>query len=101
MQVLSQIWDKVHHERQRSEKHQLVHNKGLGIGSSPQDKESERSQATNNSRLRRPSRPAMMKAAHNIDDIQGQLNAMQHMLTPIEIQRVQQHANHIVRIPRR
>ncbi|KAH9135751.1 hypothetical protein AeRB84_018902 [Aphanomyces euteiches] len=82
--VLSQMWDNADRDRQRMEKLHLQQNKTVVSDETPAAATARRVRAGDDT----------------IGDMAQQLSAMQTMLTPIEFQRMQMHANHVVRIPK-
>ncbi|KAG9397955.1 hypothetical protein AC1031_016372 [Aphanomyces cochlioides] len=78
------MWDNADRDRQRMEKLHLQQNKIVVSDETPAAATARRVRAGDDT----------------IGDMAQQLSAMQTMLTPIEFQRMQMHANHVVRIPK-
>ncbi|KAF0690534.1 Aste57867_18083 [Aphanomyces stellatus] len=90
--ALSQLWDNADRDRQRMEKLQLQQSKTIIVTDAPDS----HGPVASSRRLLRGG--AIQE--ESIDEMEQQLSAMQSMLTPIEFQRMQHHAHHVVRIPK-
>lgn len=128
LHALSLWWDRLDHERQRSERQQherflpteekeaewtaMLHSRksvrrisqrGFSISSSIASLHSSSSTVLNNNNGNN-SRNSKSNAGGTISQLEHmdeKLTTMQQVLTPFEIQRLQQNAYHVVRIPKR
>ncbi|ETV96892.1 hypothetical protein H310_10168 [Aphanomyces invadans] len=97
MTALSLLWDNADRERQRTEKLHLQQSKTVVV----MPGNSQAADATENGHLsitRRILRVGIQE--ESLTEMEQQLSLMQTMLTPIEFQRMQHHAYHVVRIPK-
>ncbi|ETV69251.1 hypothetical protein, variant 1 [Aphanomyces astaci] len=101
MVALSLLWDNADRERQRTEKLQLQQNKTVLVTTSSGGAQAADFGADTSAQLattRRLLRTGIQE--ESLDEMEQQLSVMQTMLTPIEFQRMQHHAHHVVRIPK-
>lgn len=129
LHALSLWWDRLDHERQRSERQQherflpteekedewtaMLHSRkfvkrasqwGFSINSSTTSLHSSSSTVLNNNNNGNNPRNSKSNAGGTISQLEHmdeKLTTMQQVLTPFEIQRLQQNAYHVVRIPKR
>ncbi|KDO20239.1 hypothetical protein SPRG_14485 [Saprolegnia parasitica CBS 223.65] len=90
LHALGQMWDRADHDRQRTEKQLAVARSAVAVA--------DAAPPTSPPPRRRPNRRNQAEALADLGAMQAQLLAMQSMLTPIEIQRMQN--VQVVRIPK-
>ncbi|EQC35720.1 hypothetical protein SDRG_06998 [Saprolegnia diclina VS20] len=90
LHALGQMWDRADHDRQRTEKQLAAARSAVAVA--------DAAPPTSPPPRRRPNRRNQAEALADLGAMQAQLLAMQSMLTPIEIQRMQ--TVQVVRIPK-
>uniref|UniRef100_K3X0W3 Uncharacterized protein n=1 Tax=Globisporangium ultimum (strain ATCC 200006 / CBS 805.95 / DAOM BR144) TaxID=431595 RepID=K3X0W3_GLOUD len=97
LHALAMWWDRIDHERQRQERH--AHERRLVEQPSAQRVGSLPGAAITTTSAARPStRNSNSGTLLQLESMNEKLTSLQQVLTPIEIQRLQQHAFHVVRI---